>query len=83
MFNQNDDDDDHYEGIECLFDEGDVNELIEYCELIKAEDEINNLIDYLEIIFNKTVEITFNESRFKSLVSDIRSILPKDGCKRH
>ena len=74
LFNQNDDDD-KYEEIECLFD---VNELIESCELIKDEDEINDLIDYLEIIFNKTVEITFNES----LISDVRSILPTDGCKK-
>ena len=81
LFNQNDDDD-NYEGIECLFYEGDVNELIESCELIEDEDEINDLINYLEIIFNKTVEITFNESPFKSLISDIRSILPKDGCKK-
>ena len=69
-----------------MFDEGDVNqlieEIIESCELIEDEDEINDLIDYLEIIFNKTVEITFNESSFKSLISDIRSILPKDGCKK-
>ena len=81
MFNQNDDDD-NYEEIEYLFDEGDVNELIESCELIEDEDEINDLINYLEIIFNKTVEITFNKSPFKSLISDIRSILPKDGCKK-
>ena len=81
LFNQNDDDD-NYEGIECLFDEGDIKELIESCELIKDEDEINDLIDYLEIIFNKTVEITFNESPFKSLISDIRSILPKDDFKK-
>ena len=81
LFNQNDDDD-NYEGIECLFYEGDVNEITESCELIEDEDEINDLIDYLEIIFNKTVEITFNESPFKSLISDIRSILPKDGCKK-
>ena len=81
-----DDDDDNYEGVEYLFEEGDVNqlieEIIESCELIEDEDEINDLIDYLEIIFNKTVEITFNESPFKSLISDIRSILPKDGCKK-
>ena len=97
LFNQNDDDDgddddddddddDNYEGVEYLFEEGDVNqlieEIIESCELIEDEDEINDLIDYLEIIFNKTVEITFNESPFKSLISDIRSILPKDGCKK-
>ena len=85
LFNQNDDDD-KCEGIEYLFDESDVNqlieEIIESCELIEDEDEINDLIDYLEIIFNKTVEITFNESSFKSLISDIRSILPKDGCKK-
>ena len=65
-----------------LFDEGDVNELIGSCELIEDEDEINDLIDFLEIIFNKTVKITFNESSFKSLISDIRSILPKIGCKK-
>ena len=44
LFNQNDDDD-NYEGIECLFYEGDVNELIESCELTEDEDEINDLID--------------------------------------
>ena len=49
--------------------------MIESCELIEDEDEINDLIDYLEIIFNKTVEIRFNESPFKSLISDIRSKL--------
>ena len=81
LFNQNDDDD-NYEGIECLFYEGDVNELIQSCELIEDGDEINDLIDYLEITFNKTVEITFNESPFKSLISDIRSILPKNGCEK-
>ena len=81
LFNQNDGDD-NYEGIECLFYEGDVNELIESCDLIEDEDEINDLIDYLEVIFNKTVETTFNASPFKSLISDIRSILPKDGCKK-
>ena len=59
LFNQNDDDDDNYEEIECLFYEGDVNELIESCELIEDEDDINDLIDYLEIIFNKTVELPF------------------------
>ena len=59
-----------------------IKEIIEPCELFEDEDEINDLIDYLEIIFNKTVEITFNESPFKSLISDIRSILPKDGCKK-
>ena len=87
LLNQHDDDDDdNYEGIEYLFDKGDVNqlieEIIEICELIEDEDEINDLIDYLEITFNKTVEIKFNESPFKSLISDIRSILPKDGCKK-
>ena len=67
LFNQNDDDDDdddNNEGIECLFYEGDVNqsieEIIKSCELIEDEDEINDLIDYLEMIFNKTIEITFN-----------------------
>ena len=60
IFNQNDDDD-NYEGTECLFYGGDVDELIESCELIEDEDDINDLIDYLEIIFNKTVEITFND----------------------
>ena len=81
LFNQNDHHD-NYEGIENSFDEGDVNELIESCELIEDEDEINDLIDYLEITFNKTVEITFNESPFKSLISDIRSILSMDGCNK-
>ena len=65
LFNQNDDDDDdNNAGIECLFYEGDVNqsieEIIKSCELIEDEDEINDLIDYLEMIFNKTIEITFN-----------------------
>ena len=64
LFNQ-DDVDDNYKGIECLFYEGDVNELIESCKLIEDEDEINDLINYLEIIFNKTVDITFNLSPFK------------------
>ena len=59
-----------------------IKEIIESCEFIEDEDEINDLIDYLEIILNKTVEITFNESPFKSLISDIRSILPKDECKK-
>ena len=96
LFNQNDDnddndddddddDDDDYEGIEYLFDKGDVNqlieEIIESSELIEDEDEINDLIDYLEIICNKTVEITFNDSPFKSLILDIRSILATDGCR--
>ena len=85
LFNQNDDDD-NYEGIEYLFDKGYVNELIEEiiksCELIEDEDEINDLIDYLEIIFNKPVEMTFNESPFKSLISNIRSVLPMDGCEK-
>ena len=81
LFNQTDNDD-NYEGFEYLFYEGDVKELIESCELIEDKDETNDLIDYLEIIFNKTVEISFNESPFKSLISDIRSILPKDGCKK-
>ena len=85
LFNQNDDDD-NYERIEYLFDKSDVNELIEEiiksCELIEDEDEINDLIDYLEIIFNKPVEMTFNESPFKSLISNIRSVLPMDGCEK-
>ena len=58
LFNHNDDDDyDNYEGIEYLFDEGGVNqlidEIIESCELIEDRYDINDLIDYLEIIFNK------------------------------
>ena len=69
MDDDDDDDDDNYEGIEYLFDEGDVNqlieEIIESCELIEDENEINDLIDSLEISFNKTVEITFNDSLFK------------------
>ena len=68
-----------------MFDKGDVNqlieEIIESSELIEDEDEINDLIDYLEIICNKTVEITFNDSPFKSLILDIRSILATDGCR--
>ena len=59
-----------------------IKEIIESCELIQDQEDINKLNDYLEIIFNKTVEITFDESPFKSLISDIRSILPKDGCTK-
>ena len=87
LFNQNndDDDDDNYEGIEYLFDKSDVNqlikELIESWELIEDQEDVTKLNEYLEIIFNKTVEITFNESPFKSLISDIRSILPNDGVE--
>ena len=60
-----------------------IKEIIESCEIIEDHEDINNLNEYFEIIFNKTVEITFNESfkssPFKSLISDIRSIFPKDG----
>ena len=59
-----------------------IKEIIESCELIEDQEDINELNEYLEIIFKKTLEITFNESPFKSLISDIKSILPKDGCKR-
>ena len=52
-----------------------IKEIIESCELIEDEEDINDLIDYLEMIFNKTVEITFNGSPFKSLISDIRSMI--------
>ena len=58
-----------------------IKEISESCELIEDQEDINKLNEYFEIIFNKTVEITFNESPFKSLISDIRSILPKDGCR--
>ena len=59
-----------------------IKEITESCELIEDQEDINELNEYLEIFFNKIVEITFNESPFKSLISDIRSILPKDGCKK-
>ena len=59
-----------------------IKEIIESCELIEDHKDINKLNEYLEIIFNKIVEITFIESPFKSLISDIRSILPKDGHKK-
>ena len=59
-----------------------IKGIIESCELIENQGDINELNEYLEIIFNKTVEITFNESPFKSLISDIRSILPKVGFKK-
>ena len=59
-----------------------IKEIIESCESIEDQEDINKLNYYFEIIFNKTVEITFNESPFKSLISDIRSILPKDECKK-
>ena len=75
LFSQNNDND-NYERIEYLFDESYVNqlneEIIESCELIEDEGEINDFIDYSEIIFNKSVEITSNESPFKSLISDIK-----------
>ena len=58
-----------------------IKEIIEPCESIEDQEDINKLNEYLEIIFNKTFEITFNESPFKSLISDIRSILLKDGCR--
>ena len=60
LFNQNDDENDNYEETEYLFDESDVNqlieEIIESCELIEDEDEINDLIDYLEIILTKLLK---------------------------
>ena len=59
-----------------------IKEIIESCELIEDQEDINKLNEYLEIIFNKIVEITFNESPFKSLISDIRSILRKNGCAK-
>ena len=59
-----------------------IKEITESCELIEDQEDINELNEYLEIFFNKIVEIKFNESPFKSLISDIRSILPKDGCKK-
>ena len=49
-----------------------IKEIIESCGLIEDQKDINQLIEYLEILFNKTVQITFNESPFKSLISDIR-----------
>ena len=58
-----------------------IKEIIESCELIEDHKDINKLNQYFEIIFNKTVEITFDESPFKSLISDIRSILPEDGSR--
>ena len=58
-----------------------IKEIIESCELIEDQEDINKLNEYLEIIFNKTVEITFSESPFRSLISDIRLISPKDGCR--
>ena len=59
-----------------------IKEIIESCELSEDQKDNNELNEYLEIISNKIVEITFNESQFTSLISDIRSILPKDGCKK-
>ena len=56
-----------------------IKEIIESCELIEDQEDINKINKYLEIIFNKTVEITFNKSPFKSLISDIKSILPEYG----
>ena len=56
-----------------------IKEIIESCELIEDQEDINKLNEYLQIIFNKTVEITFNESPFKSLIPDIRLIFPEYG----
>ena len=67
------DKEDNNQLIEDKIVENDVHQLIESCELIEDQEDIN------ELIFNKTVDITFNESPFKSLISDIRSILPKYG----
>ena len=53
--------------------DNDVHQLVESCELIEDQEDTN------ELIFNKIVEITFNELPFKSLISDLRSILPKYG----
>ena len=39
-----------------------MKEIIESFELIEDQEDINKLNEYLEIIFNKTVETTFNES---------------------
>ena len=65
-----DDDDDTYKGIKYLFDEGElIEEIIESCKLKEDQEDINKLNEYLEIIFNKTVEITFNELPFKSLIN--------------
>ena len=56
-----------------------IKEIIESCELIEDQEDINKLNEYLQIIFNKTVEITFNESPFKSLIPDITLIFPEYG----
>ena len=77
------DKEDNNQLIEDKIVQNDVHQLIkEINELIEDQEDINELYEYLEIIFNKIVKITFNESPFKSLISDIRSILPKDGCKK-
>ena len=56
-----------------------IKEIIESCELIEDQEDINKLNEYLQIIFNKTVEITFNESPFKSLIPDITLIFREYG----
>ena len=38
--------------------------------------------DELFRILKKNVKYTYNESPFKSIILDIRSILPKKGCKK-
>ena len=38
--------------------------------------------DELFKILKKNVKKTYNESPFKSIILDIRSILPKKGCKK-
>ena len=39
--------------------------------------------DELFKILKKNVKRTYNESTFKSIILDIRSILPKKGCKKN
>ena len=38
--------------------------------------------DELSKILKKYIKKTYNESPFKSIILDIRSILPKKGCKK-
>ena len=39
-------------------------------------------VDKLFEILRKNDKITYDESPFKSIISDIRSIIPKKGCKQ-
>ena len=51
------------------------------CELRLIVDMRDVKVDKLFEILRKNDKITYDESPFKPIISDIRSILPKKGCK--